>query len=349
MNAIKRLIAPIYSAVHTLPRVASMPSYYPECKRKGWLRRYCELVWQRVTANTTNFYYYGYGMDRLDCAPTHDYVLNDEFWQKVISQNYGWPTNHAILLRDKYLFALFMAAHKLPSPKIVAYANCGRFYIGDKELPYDTWVSEIMKHGQDVFVKDATSCCAKGVTHVLDNWPFDEKHFARGKFIVQQAVRNCNQINAIQPKSVNTLRIVTVVSKKTGKVELLSPGGLRVGGGADVDNWAAGGLFVGIDEDGTLQKHGFLKPDYTPPLRRDRQPQTGFAFERTAVPFYREAVELVKRAHSFMPEIVTIGWDVALTPDGPVLIEGNDDWELTLMQMVAGGLRKRFEELGVLK
>jgi hypothetical protein len=38
-----------------------------------------------------------------------------------------------------------------------------------------------------------------------------------------------------------------------------------------------------------------------------------------------------------------IGWDIAITPDGPVFIEGNDNPEISGLQTVNGGLK------GVLK
>lgn len=44
------------------------------------------------------------------------------------------------------------------------------------------------------------------------------------------------------------------------------------------------------------------------------------------VPGVREAVELALAAHRTLPRIYTIGWDVAVTEDGPIIIEGNADY-----------------------
>ena len=38
---------------------------------------------------------------------------------------------------------------------------------------------------------------------------------------------------------------------------------------------------------------------------------------------FNEAVELVKKAAKVVPEIGYIGWDVAISENGPIIIEGN--------------------------
>ena len=255
--------------------------------------------------------------------------------------------NHAVILRDKYLFGIYMQAHEIPTPRIIAMSNGGHFYIGSKEVSWEKWAGSLMGCEENLFVKEAGSCCARGVKKIRSGkWDLTEDYFRNGKYIVQKEISNCDDINKMQPNSVNTLRLVTVMSKKAGVVELLSPGGLRVGGGADVDNWAAGGLFVGLDAEGKLQKYGYYKPGKHVPCKVENQPQTEYVFEGRPVPFYSEAVDLVKKAHSLVPELAGIGWDVALTSHGPSIIEGNDDWEVSMMQVISGGCKKRFNELG---
>ena len=41
------------------------------------------------------------------------------------------------------------------------------------------------------------------------------------------------------------------------------------------------------------------------------------------VPMFKEAVDLVKEAAKVVPEIGYVGWDVAISEKGPVLVEGN--------------------------
>ena len=41
------------------------------------------------------------------------------------------------------------------------------------------------------------------------------------------------------------------------------------------------------------------------------------------IPMFKEAVELVKEAAKVVPEVAYVGWDVAISDNGPVIIEGN--------------------------
>lgn len=63
------LVGPVYSAIHTLPKIVAAPSYWPERPRKSPLRRYLELLWGRIATGSTNLFYNAYGQDTLGCVP----------------------------------------------------------------------------------------------------------------------------------------------------------------------------------------------------------------------------------------------------------------------------------------
>ena len=63
------------------------------------------------------------------------------------------------------------------------------------------------------------------------------------------------------------------------------------------------------------------------------------------VPFWSETLELVKAAALVNTDNRSIGWDVAITNDGPELIEGNHDWCKLLWQLpVKKGLKPILEK-----
>lgn len=49
---------------------------------------------------------------------------------------------------------------------------------------------------------------------------------------------------------------------------------------------------------------------------------------------WREAIEITERAHSLFPDLPSIGWDLAMTPDGMTLIEGNFNWDVEKFQFI---------------
>ncbi len=69
----------------------------------------------------------------------------------------------------------------------------------------------------------------------------------------------------------------------------------------------------------------------------ESHPETGARFEGRVLPYWKETVALTTRTHAeAFPDMVVVGWDVALLEDGPRLIEGNKRPDLDLMQMGYG-------------
>ncbi len=66
--------------------------------------------------------------------------------------------------------------------------------------------------------------------------------------------------------------------------------------------------------------------------RFDAHPDTGAPITGRKLPGWEQALTLARRAHALLDDFVFIGWDVALTAEGPVLLEGNAYWSARLMQ-----------------
>lgn len=51
-------------------------------------------------------------------------------------------------------------------------------------------------------------------------------------------------------------------------------------------------------------------------------------------------------AQRLLPEIPSIGWDVVITETGPILLEGNHDWDTSLQQIANHqGMMARYHEI----
>ena len=56
--------------------------------------------------------------------------------------------------------------------------------------------------------------------------------------------------------------------------------------------------------------------------------------EGRACPYWEDIKRLCADAHELLDQMFTIGWDVALSTDGPVIVEGNGNWTLTHYQIL---------------
>lgn len=54
------------------------------------------------------------------------------------------------------------------------------------------------------------------------------------------------------------------------------------------------------------------------------------------IPFWTDIRDLVQRAHRVVPGAPTVGWDVALAKEGPLIIEGNGGWNTLPPQALTG-------------
>ena len=133
-------------------------------------------------------------------------------------------------------------------------------------------------------------------------------------------------MSSLNPSSVNTLRIVSISSK----TEPVTPDGkfvdiayvcLRIGGGdACVDNYHSGGMAVAVDlQTGCVVTDGVNEQGKIIAVH----PKTGVTFRGFKVPYFKEALDMVIEACEKNQLGAYIGWDVAISENGPVLIEVN--------------------------
>ena len=137
-------------------------------------------------------------------------------------------------------------------------------------------------------------------------------------FLIQEWVKQHRGMAALNPTSVNTMRIL---SYRSGMEVLIIYSVVRIGrSGQVIDNQCAGGISTTINEEGRLGKYAFGGYSEDNIDKTD----TGIVLEGYKLPSYDKAIEMVKRLHLKLPFFNIIGWDVAIQEDGePVLIEFN--------------------------
>lgn len=141
------------------------------------------------------------------------------------------------------------------------------------------------------------------------------------EFVVQHKV-----LKELCPSSVNTIRFVTLSSTSTfvtedGKKLDIAYASLRIGGGETiVDNFHSGGMVVGID-----LSSGIIVTDAADEEGNffEEHPKTKVRFKGIKIPYFDEAKAMVLEMIKFSKIEGYIGWDVAISENGPVLIEIN--------------------------
>ena len=173
----------------------------------------------------------------------------------------------------------------------------------------------------------------------------------QSEFIFRETIIQHPKLNALNPSSVNTIRIDTLFDDE-GKVNVLSAYIRMSLHNHFVDNIGSGGCMVGLDlETGVLQKYGYSDLNYDGTKRFTRHPMTETVFEGFKLPYINETIDLVTRAALLMPGLRIIGWDVAISEEGPVIIEGNSDYGIRGNDLAYGGylahpvLKKVLEEI----
>lgn len=157
-------------------------------------------------------------------------------------------------------------------------------------------------------------------------------------YVVQEGVIQHSELNQIYPHSLNTFRIVTEVTNNMNVNILFSL--LRMGlGGNQVDNASSGGIYVKIDkETGLFNLKAYSDLDNT----FEEHPDTNFKFKDYSFPMWDEVISFAKKMAFNFCEIKYIGWDIAFSSSGPVLIEANHAPSIEIIQDVYGGCRNDF-------
>jgi hypothetical protein len=87
------------------------------------------------------------------------------------------------------------------------------------------------------------------------------------------------------------------------------------------------------------------RPDGVGLVEVTRHPVTGAVLPGFQLPLWPEACALARRAALSFRPLLTVGWDIAFTPDGPLLIEGNAWWDPPNQMPWVKGFRAHAEAL----
>lgn len=281
---------------------------------------FLDMLWCGVRYGAGQTDYYLMGFARMPGRLRRTYItrgVNNDFIKKLNNQ----AEYHKF--ENKITFNQLFSAYT------------GRDYINLAEKSPEDFIAFTQKHPV-IIAKPTDLMCGQGIEKIDTNETTNitalyNRLKESGRILVEEYVNQHTSLAAMYPHSLNTLRLVTIIGDdpvihnnnpvihKDNPVHIVYRG-LRMGkGGSIVDNMDSGGVIAVVDEKGSIFTHA---SDKNLNIYKSH-PDTGVVFKGFVIPFFNEAQELVKKAAQVVKGVRYVGWDVAFTQSGPILIEGN--------------------------
>ena len=148
-------------------------------------------------------------------------------------------------------------------------------------------------------------------------------------YTIEDVIVNHPDVRKLYDNAVNSMRIITLLddNKEVHILYIVQKIGLN---GSVIDNNC---MFSPVDIETGKIKYPAHAGDTPLGIVYTQHPNTGITIQGYQLPYVKEAIEMVKKAALVVPQIRYVGWDVAVTPNGPIIIEGNtycahDFWQL---------------------
>lgn len=295
-------------------------------------------------------------MERPESFRHHFLGMNEQrYYLDVLN-----PKKYYILARNKYLAHQVLAAAGLPQATLYGYYDpqAGRS-AGDliartpeellRILQQQQVTSCVIKttetsHGSNVLVVKNIDYDTTLVTLHDDTVKPLAELLADKPLIFEQCIRQTPQLEAINASSVNTVRFMTLLYPDgTAKIAATF---IKIGrAGRCVDNAGGGGnVDASIDtETGVLQDAiRFDGWEHITPI--DHHPDSGQPLNGVQIENWPEICQQVKAFQQALPFVKAAGWDIALTEQGPMVVEVNDMWDRTGQLFIHRGWRQEIRD-----
>jgi hypothetical protein len=263
---------------------------------------------------------------------------------KMISRSSGAVPKSP--LNDKQKFAEICAQAGLPTLPVIGTARGGAIL--------DESGAKVELPAGDIFVKPLAGRGGQGA----ERWSYAEENAWRSadgrtsstgelmrhlevlsrdeRYVVQRRAVPHPDLADLSNGALPTTRILTIKGRDESWEAVAALLRMAVGINRTVDNFHAGGIAANVDlATGMLGRATDigLSPDIG---WVERHPDVGGVITGRILPFWSEALALARRAHSVFNQRLVAGWDIAILPEGPVLVEGNGAPDTDIHQRVSG-------------
>lgn len=300
------------------------------CRKKGYfyIDEYCNF---RLDSQSEQF--------RKNFLP---HRLAHKYWDRVLN-----PVDYASLARDKFCSHLLLEKADIATPNLFCYYNPdmgesigiqANDYASVRALLLNQNVKAFVckpsfysSHGEGVFVCEELVFEDDDCIMVLRNKKLSLRKFleSANPCLFEALVVQTKQFYAFNPTSVNTVRMVTALYPDNTVKTVAAF--LKIGRmGSDVDNAGSGG---NVDAAIDIKDGKILNPiqfnSWMDIIDIQAHPDTNAQIDGIIIDNWSKIVRSVESYSRRIPFIKMIGWDVAVTDNGPVIIEINNYWDPT--------------------
>lgn len=296
-----------------------------------WSQR-LQILWLGLRGGLDGESYYRFWLFRPERRRrAHEYVQQHEAGLVYRILALRGAMEDLAITEDKRLFERWCREQGLPTVPILAELAAGTFVPpgAPVELPgRDLFSKPVDSYGgagarRWTYTGRGTWRGADGATH--DRMALLDVLVAQSRacgVLLQECVENDPRVAHLSSGALCTARLLTI-RPPGGRPELLCAVYRMATGGQSTDNLSIAGLAAPVDP-----ATGRLGPAVRSDARAviapvATHPDSGKTIAGSVLPHWREATALAVDAHARLPRIACVGWDVALTASGPVLIEAN--------------------------
>lgn len=184
-------------------------------------------------------------------------------------------------------------------------------------------LKKFVKDKEYIICKPRAGSCGKGIEKIkVSDYKIKDlfNHLEDNKLLIlEEVIIQDKKMNVLYPLSVNTVRMVGMYVNGKPNVAIAY---VRIGNkGNFVDNFNSGGMTAPVDlETGIIKFPAIDKKGNV----YYKHPYTNTNIVGFKIPYWEEAIKLVKEASKIQDKVRMVGWDVAFSNKGPVLVEGNE-------------------------
>jgi hypothetical protein len=299
--------------------------------------------------------YFSSGAFRPELSPTQklEFVGKTGSYEVNVAASPMKLTGNRSFLRDKVMYGALLQQLGLPTPETQAVVHRNRHFGNMQTLRGAGELIAFLRGPAryPLFAKPCEGAGAVGSALIaarggdllrlgngravdLEGFALEVVSDYPEGFILQSAIEQHPAMSAMTGQAVGTLRVVTVRDK--GGIRPLYTIWKVPSPRAMSDNfWQSGSMVALVDDKtGRVRQCNIgtgLNAEWV-----ETHPVSGQSFPGFEIPFWDEVQSVALRGHGLFPEFGIVGWDIAIGPDGPMIIECNDNPYHVLWQLAAG-------------